>query len=844
MHEQSAGAPQKSFVFTAFAVTLIALLVCYWPWLLGLKDFVLVDCQYTYQPVCSFVQQSISKGEAPFWNPHNYCGFSELAVPSPSLFYPLNYLMFLFPFSIGEAAYMAFHQLASAVAAYLYTLSLSKDWRAACYAGVAVALCGYFFSVHKYPDFAANVCLFLFSMWAGYGVCKYRTPLYVVAFPLLVCLFILAGRPEIISVGFVLILAQLFILSLDKPKGQRISSLLLCAGLLALGVLMSAPVVLPGLEWLKLSPRSAGLRGDEIFQWSASLYDLVSVFFWYPFGDLEMPRTDTASVLTLLKSNAGIQLPFLSPAYMGPGFFVCLLAGLVSPSTGRLRLVLLIAAGSALVATLGSNTPVAPFLLGLFPKLAIVRYPVKLIIFFLLPTILLSAYGFVAVQEGRCRKTLIACLAGFVLVLLLALGTNLFGGPAKLIQDACTAQNAHLLASEIASLAKDVSFSCIFTALFGIAFCLLCLSKILFSKMSLRYGLILATAVLPMFCFGLSAQGRSAPGRYYDSKPALASVLENIDKTDSKNLRPRICHLLSEPLKIPTQYIDLQVNEQLKREIVVTKFGRDVLLPDAHFDSGWDLSNGYALAESALLNSLFRSAHGSSSIQNGAGKEAADYPLARFCSLTNSNYVITAIDDFSGKALPVLDPTLFELASEVKDLNVRIFSLKQPASRFYFASTVRAVENWAVLGQLVVAAKKDDILLGDKDTFLNTIDFAQLRQELKKTDQSITKSGFECVFYKSSAIAFRAKRKQAGVLILRDFPYPGWEASIDGKAVKLFQANLINRGIIVPAGEHYVLFEFKPRSLQYGLLCFGIAFGTLVVLAVCLLKNRKLRNEE
>jgi Bacterial membrane protein YfhO len=53
-------------------------------------------------------------------------------------------------------------------------------------------------------------------------------------------------------------------------------------------------------------------------------------------------------------------------------------------------------------------------------------------------------------------------------------------------------------------------------------------------------------------------------------------------------------------------------------------------------------------------------------------------------------------------------------------------------------------------------------------------------------------------------------------LVLSDVFYPGWQATIDGKATKIFQANYVQRGVQVPTGEHVIEFKFEPMSFRLG----------------------------
>ena len=54
------------------------------------------------------------------------------------------------------------------------------------------------------------------------------------------------------------------------------------------------------------------------------------------------------------------------------------------------------------------------------------------------------------------------------------------------------------------------------------------------------------------------------------------------------------------------------------------------------------------------------------------------------------------------------------------------------------------------------------------------------------------------------------------ILFLSDIHYPGWEATVDGKAAKLYRADYAFRAVFVPAGEHRVVIRFRPRSVAVG----------------------------
>jgi uncharacterized membrane protein YfhO len=63
---------------------------------------------------------------------------------------------------------------------------------------------------------------------------------------------------------------------------------------------------------------------------------------------------------------------------------------------------------------------------------------------------------------------------------------------------------------------------------------------------------------------------------------------------------------------------------------------------------------------------------------------------------------------------------------------------------------------------------------------------------------------------------------------LHDIYYSGWEAYVDGERRPILRANLLFRGVEVPAGHHRVEFRFRPLSV-----------GNLVAAATDLLKREE-----
>jgi hypothetical protein len=79
--------------------------------------------------------------------------------------------------------------------------------------------------------------------------------------------------------------------------------------------------------------------------------------------------------------------------------------------------------------------------------------------------------------------------------------------------------------------------------------------------------------------------------------------------------------------------------------------------------------------------------------------------------------------------------------------------------------------------------------------------------------------------------------ESAGVVVLADVYYPGWELTIDGKPAPIYRVNRLMRGAAVPAKHHRLVYTFAPRSFLVGRIVSILGLAVLVMLGVvCLLK--------
>lgn len=78
--------------------------------------------------------------------------------------------------------------------------------------------------------------------------------------------------------------------------------------------------------------------------------------------------------------------------------------------------------------------------------------------------------------------------------------------------------------------------------------------------------------------------------------------------------------------------------------------------------------------------------------------------------------------------------------------------------------------------------------------------------------------------YEPEQIVLQAETDQAAVLVLSDAFYPGWQATVDGIPVPIYQTDVLFRSLQLSSGTHQVVFVFAPASVRNGRL---VTLGTL-----------------
>ncbi len=83
--------------------------------------------------------------------------------------------------------------------------------------------------------------------------------------------------------------------------------------------------------------------------------------------------------------------------------------------------------------------------------------------------------------------------------------------------------------------------------------------------------------------------------------------------------------------------------------------------------------------------------------------------------------------------------------------------------------------------------------------------------------------------YEPDELEIEVEIPAAGVLVLSDPFYPGWQAAVDGQPVEMLRANYAFRAVALPAGSHTVTMTFRPATWRTGLVLSGLTAAVVLL---------------
>lgn len=811
----------------------VVLFAFYWPWLIGSSSFFRNDLTAFWHPLVMFNADALRTGRLPLWNPYLGCGIPQIAILTPGVFFPPNWLFPWLGFNSSLALILVAHQAVAGLGMFLLVTDAGWGLAPAFLAAITIALSGYFFSLQTSYALLCTAAWFPLCLWCTRDLLKASGAHFdagamprialvpVVRFistALCIFMFVTAGVPEIFLPGLLLLILYV-LLHLSKDGRAARTQFATACGAFGAGCLLAMPALLPAAQWTQLSQRSSGLRLNEVFTWSAGWYELLGLFVPQPFGDVM--RVDNRFLRLFIPPP--VQGPYFASSYVGAITATLAWYGCFAAFWRRRPWILALLALSVMAA-MGGNTPVAPFLLQSW-HVAPFRYPVKLMFFVVLCLVLLSAAGLktVLTTPQAVRKPNWIAIAFWLLVV----GAAFFltASPAS-FENVAPFRHPDVSLGTAAAAAWRIGRCAMQAAALGLVVCVFCelvrrekLRPKFFAAaiVILQAGLLLASA--------FACQRFTGPADYYNQESTLEQRLRRLNGGTTNGLRVAV---IQADMRPPGNILDVR-----NRTLGLHEYMRSMLIPLSNVDYKIASTITFVVGQTKDMDRFAWDTL-------EAHSRGDDVPLARFCQLSSTQFIYTPLRLVApdGKLLgelPTLDPRFFALADEDQPLNIRIYKVNKPMPRCYFANGAKwGSPHEAVVGFICHATE------GGFDPNLSTILETDGNASIP-IPQNFTAapSRIDVLQEDNQSIGLHTSNPNGNFLVFTTQYYPGWQAQVDGKSAAIYRANALVQAVWVPPGEHTVEFTFASRSLQTGLWLAALGAACLITAWIKLLVSRR-----
>ena len=159
----------------------------------------------------------------------------------------------------------------------------------------------------------------------------------------------------------------------------------------------------------------------------------------------------------------------------------------------------------------------------------------------------------------------------------------------------------------------------------------------------------------------------------------------------------------------------------------------------------------------------------------------------------------------------------------------------------------KVYENKLALPRIYFA--EDIIFKKDDQAIINEIYQGQYKKKLAVVEEPIndnlsagSNGGIILEKYTPNEIHIKTQNDYDSFLVISDNYFPGWEAKIDNQKVKVFRTNYTFIGIIIPKGNHKIVYTYEPISFKSGAMISGLMILlTIFAIGIYRGKSRELQ---
>ena len=735
------------------------------------KTFFVRDVSFFHYPLKRLVTEAYSQGHWPLWNPYIQLGQPLLANPNAMALYPTQLLFQLLPFELAFDIHFVLHCLLSGVATFYLARMLGISRHASFLSAVVYNFGGVTLSFLNLFNILPVVALLPLLSLALLKTLRQFSVLKTACTSFLFGIFFLLLEPlSSLAVGLFLLpfLVWIFVFA-PQPKLSFTRGALVVLVIVASGLSLAAVQILPTLELIRYSGRSAGMDFGVVSFWSLHPVSLLQVIFPKFFGEY-FRLAEPPPWGNLFFDN---REPYLLSCYFGLFPLLMALFGGIFAARRWLATLLLGVSFAAVLLALGKYSPVYSWLFEHFPVFRYGRYPVKFLVVASFCFSLLVGLGLDRLEELRTHLCISSKATKWAISLFASLVFMIFcfsvGLSSERILDWFTkgaAGSAHITFHYLGqpiNIRRPIITEALEKAQVHLAGFLLFLGLIFWKRVRLN---ILRGASLSLVLLDLLISN-------YWINPLVGSELY-------------------EPAPAASFLTGKMNREGLAR---IYSFEQNI-------DKGQVI---LGKTDSVAWVALYRKL---TLFQFLAAKDHIQYSVFNPIDRLETSSSQQIREELAGMS------TLDDKLEFLRGLNVGfILSSKEMKSDLIALEAIFQVNGaqpfrvYRLLGNLPRVLLMDDL----------SPDSGTARRLSERTPPVLKDDGARITNYLSNHVEVRVSPEKNCWLVLLDSYYPGWRATVDGKPTEVVPFRTAFRAIQLPAGEHSVTFTFSPNSFRYGL---------------------------
>ena len=122
--------------------------------------------------------------------------------------------------------------------------------------------------------------------------------------------------------------------------------------------------------------------------------------------------------------------------------------------------------------------------------------------------------------------------------------------------------------------------------------------------------------------------------------------------------------------------------------------------------------------------------------------------------------------------------------------------------------------------------------LGKLDLRHEAIADARFQSQLGESKAQDSTSIVKITAYEPNQLTYDVRSVTGGIVVFSEIFYPGWTATVDGKAVELGRVNYVLRALNVDKGHHTVVLTFDPKSVKQTETVAYLSYGVLLLVVL------------